>query len=340
MYRNCIFCSGELGTNEAIESFPVGRQVAFDASRGRLWAVCGQCGRWNLAPIEERWEPVEAAEKLFRDARMRAQSENIGLARLPDGTRLVRVGSAYEGELAAWRYGSQLIARRKRYIITSAAAMAGSLALWSGVAAIGVGIFGFMGVSSQVNRWKRQRIVHRVKLPGEPDIIVRRWHVPGIGLEAEGFNDFGVSIRDAHRKTPAMTGGGEVRRDSPDVVMLKGASARALLGRAMVAVNEKGATQSKLDEANRMLVDAGGAERLLLRTAFSKHGLGKKAGDTRALVGPASLAFEMALNEESERHALEGELATLAAAWKEAEEIAAIADNLPFELEIRRLLAR
>ena len=36
----------------------------------------------------------------------------------------------------------------------------------------------------------------------------------------------------------------------------------------------------------------------------------------------------MALHEEQERRALEGELWILEQAWKEAEEIAAIADNL------------
>ena len=40
------------------------------------------------------------------------------------------------------------------------------------------------------------------------------------------------------------------------------------------------------------------------------------------------LALEMALHEEDERRALEGELWRLEQAWKEAEEIAAIADNL------------
>ena len=40
------------------------------------------------------------------------------------------------------------------------------------------------------------------------------------------------------------------------------------------------------------------------------------------------LALEMALHEESERRALQGELAGLEAAWKEAEEIAKIADSL------------
>ena len=36
----------------------------------------------------------------------------------------------------------------------------------------------------------------------------------------------------------------------------------------------------------------------------------------------------MALHEDTERVALEGELAVLEAAWREAEEIASIADNL------------
>ena len=40
------------------------------------------------------------------------------------------------------------------------------------------------------------------------------------------------------------------------------------------------------------------------------------------------LALEMALHEEQERRALEGELKVLEAAWKAAEEIAEISDNL------------
>ncbi|HEV2129509.1 MAG TPA: hypothetical protein VGR27_00310, partial [Longimicrobiaceae bacterium] len=117
MYRTCIFCSADLGANEALEEFPVGGRLAFDAWKGRLWAVCPQCTRWNMAPIEERWEAIESAEKLFRDSRLRVHSENIGLAKLPDGTRLIRVGEALPRELAAWRYGDQLIRRRKQTLL-------------------------------------------------------------------------------------------------------------------------------------------------------------------------------------------------------------------------------
>jgi hypothetical protein len=48
------------------------------------------------------------------------------------------------------------------------------------------------------------------------------------------------------------------------------------------------------------------------------------------------LALEMAANEDWECRAVEGELAELEAAWREAEEIAAIADNL-FELRAPQL---
>ncbi len=50
----------------AIEHFPVGRRLAFDAAKGRLWVVCHHCGRWNLSPLEERWEAIEECERLFR----------------------------------------------------------------------------------------------------------------------------------------------------------------------------------------------------------------------------------------------------------------------------------
>ncbi len=48
----------------------------------------------------------------------------------------------------------------------------------------------------------------------------------------------------------------------------------------------------------------------------------------------------MAANEDAERRALQGELATLERAWQEAEEIAAIADDLLLPTGVRARLAR
>lgn len=54
VYSTCIFCNGRLGTNEVVEEFPVGRRVAYDPGKGRLWALCPSCRQWNLSPLETR----------------------------------------------------------------------------------------------------------------------------------------------------------------------------------------------------------------------------------------------------------------------------------------------
>src|SRR6185437_157840 len=59
MYSTCLFCNKTLGANETFETFPVGKRIAFDAAKGRLWVVCPHCERWNLSPLEERWEAIE-----------------------------------------------------------------------------------------------------------------------------------------------------------------------------------------------------------------------------------------------------------------------------------------
>src|SRR6478735_8718280 len=107
MYATCLFCNGDLGRNEVIETFPVGRRLAFDAAKGRLWVVCRRCSRWNLTPLEERWEAIEACERLYRDTRKRVATDEIGLAKARDGLALVRIGRPVFPEYAGWRYGTR-----------------------------------------------------------------------------------------------------------------------------------------------------------------------------------------------------------------------------------------
>ncbi|MEO8448301.1 MAG: hypothetical protein ABI647_00835 [Gemmatimonadota bacterium] len=44
----------------------VGRRSAFDSANGRLWVVCKKCDRWNLTPLGDRSEALDAdfADKL------------------------------------------------------------------------------------------------------------------------------------------------------------------------------------------------------------------------------------------------------------------------------------
>jgi hypothetical protein len=75
------------------------------------------------------------------------------------------------------------------------------------------------------------------------------------------------------------------------------------------------------------------AERLIVRlTSRSFWAHGGTGSEERTLLHRVPdidrLALEMAANEDAERRALKGELNQLREAWREAEEIAAIADHL------------
>src|SRR4051812_187541 len=143
MYSTCLFCTKPLGSNESLETFPVGKRLAFDAAKGRLWVVCPHCERWNLTPLEERWEAIEQGEKLFRDARQRVSTDNIGLAKLRSGTTLIRIGDPQRPEFAAWRYGDQFGRRRRRQLILAGGGVAALGILVAGGVSAGVGIGGF-----------------------------------------------------------------------------------------------------------------------------------------------------------------------------------------------------
>jgi hypothetical protein len=338
VYRSCIYCSAGLGANEALEAFPVGKRIAFDAARGRLWAVCAKCGRWNLAPIEERWEPVEEAERLFRDARLRAQSENIGLAKLRDGTHLIRVGQALQGELAAWRYGDQLVRRRRHFLIASGAVAVGGLVVAGGMAwalASG-GVFSLFGNAGTFVRHLRQRRVFDyvpagISPTGRP-LPLRRWHLNMARLTAAEDGSLALRVPNATFRDQPMGTLGRYRED-PSPLLLPDADARRVLARGAVHLNAKGANRRHVGDALGLLAGAGSAEGYLRRLAAEGRPLRgenrrARAGTDQPLERTPLLALEMALHEEQERRALEGELAVLEAAWRDAEEIAAIADRL------------
>ena len=121
MLSQCIYCHVQLPKNQTIEHFSLGRRIAFDPARGRLWAICSSCRLWNLAPIEERWEALEELERLTHDrGRLLSQTDSISLFKAED-LDVVRVGKARLVEEAWWRYGQELQRRRARYRIVHAA---------------------------------------------------------------------------------------------------------------------------------------------------------------------------------------------------------------------------
>lgn len=107
MERPCPVC-GTLLSILPPEGPREGVRLAFDPVRGRLWRVCPGCGRWHPVPLESRWEALEASEEAFRArGRLLLSGRELALAAV-DGGELVRVGRAPRPELAGWRYGNDL----------------------------------------------------------------------------------------------------------------------------------------------------------------------------------------------------------------------------------------
>ena len=323
-----MFCKKPLGSNEVVESFPVGRRLAFDAATGRLWVVCRSCERWNLTPLEERWEAVETCEKLFRDTRVRTSSENIGLAKHREGLELVRIGKPLRPEFAAWRYGDQFGRRLRRAAVfgtVAGVASVGGMALGGWIAGLGG-----LGVGSVIYRsieaWQTFRPTAFFR-PGDGDL---RW-MNGFGIRrarlAPADDETGFNVE---AKSRSFLAGKRERFKGEDAVRVL----QAILPRA----NAKGGRPTTVQSAVRRIEYAGTPHRFVRRLA-RRHQF-YPAGQMRALETPARLALEMALHEEQERRALEGELWRLEQAWKEAEEIAAIADSLVLPKGTSRFMAR
>lgn len=337
MYSTCLFCNASLGSNEVVESFPVGRRLAFDAANGRLWVVCRKCERWNLSPLEERWEAIECCERLFRDTRLRVSTDNIGLARVGGGMELVRIGPALRPEFAAWRYGDQFGRRRRRKLIRVGlgvgivgGAVAGGIAL--GVSA-GVG-FGSGGWWI----WRGIYAGYRRIAYGSPEAIVAR--VP-YEDEHHGAQLVALQRRRLVDVRLGTSGSGKLLLSLPttgrDVVHLTGDEAQRAASYVLPAINWAGAEKREVEQAVQLIEDSRRAPSEFVYEIASRAGIGKRLHE---LPNAARLALEMASHEDSERRAMEGELALLEAAWRQAEEIAKIADNLLIPPSVDEFLER
>ena len=314
MYKTCMFCNRPLGENQVVEQFPVGRRLAFDAIQGRLWVVCRKCERWNLSPIEERWEAVEMCERLFRDTRVRVSTENVGLAKHPEGLELVRIGQPMRPEFAAWRYGDQFGRRRKRAIIygVGGAAVIGGIVVGGAITGVGGGLvwqgFNFWNI------WTHGRTLAKLRTDDGRVIKLNNPDLLGTRLRpAQDGHRFSLEVRKKKKRE-----------------RFEGAEAERLLGQIIPKMNRNGGEKRTVQEAVSEIEHHGHPDEYLSDVVTGDRFQDKKGipGYVNKMPKPTKLALEMALHEEQERRALEGELWRLERAWEEAEEIAAIADSL------------
>jgi len=364
MYSTCLFCNSSLGANDRIAAFPVGRRLAYDPARGRLWVICARCTRWNLSPLEERWEAIDECERLFRGTRLRYSTDNIGLGRVGEHLELVRIGPALLPEIASWRYGTRIEQylstnnghRSSRALVRRGTALPRWIARRAAAALAGyattVGLSDEAMLKLRTFRRGDAVLARTVDETGLP-IVIRYAHLgaaelirperdapwrlvvrhdggvarlaEGVGLRTAGKMlaslNFGVaSNAEIHHAIAKLDQAGDREGYFTRVASL---AMRTHWGRVPDAPDEGLIEPAASSFAERI------ALQLANRSFWGRGGTGSE--ETTPLFRLPSvdrLALEMASNEDIERRALEGELASLTQAWKEAEEIAQISDGL------------
>jgi hypothetical protein len=326
MYRTCAFCNAALRGDGGPSGLGVGRRVAFDEWRGRLWVVCPACARWNLTPLDDRLDRIEAVARAAREGRLVAASPQVALIHW-HGYELVRVGQPPRVELAGWRYGERLKARareRAKVVVPLTVAAVG-LGIAANVA-IG-GSFGFFIWNfGRVANWAYVGLLgnRRVTL-SEPLLCeacgsvlqLRARHVQDGRLSNEAHGDLALLLR-----CPSC---------GKEGALLTGADAAHALRRGLTFLNSGPAARRRAEAAAREVDRAGGPE-ALIRDAS------RGAATLRSLPPERRLALEIAVDELAEVTELERQ-------WIEAEQIAGIADGMlsttpELEDHLRRLKAR
>jgi len=339
LYTRCLVCAHPFEANEQLAHMPHGTRVAFDPVRGRLWMVCRACRRWSLTPIEDRWEALEELEKLTRDnARLLSQTDNIALLKAGN-LEIVRVGRAQLIEEAWWRYGRELTSRRQKYRqLGIAGSVAAGAVMLGGWATGGMSVFGIwlvMGHGKETvrdsARWLRFGSSAWYGRSSCEACGQELRSIPYSGRSSLGL--FPGSERgklDVVARCPRC---GEYRDGG---LRLTGQEAERTLRRVLAYHHFAGASERRVGSAAKLIQEAGSPQdltRIVVRD-------GRRLGDIQRTGG---IALEIAMNEATEQHLLELELAELEAHWKREEELAEIVDGeltpLPTLEAIRRRVA-
>jgi hypothetical protein len=309
MYHTCAFCNGKLDGDGGPSGLGVGRRLAFDEAKGRLWVICPRCSRWNLAPLDDRLERIESLARAAADGRVAAATEQVALIRW-QRYDLVRVGKPRRLEFATWRYGERLRARRREQLKVMVPVTIAAVGL---AVAVNVQTGGSLGVFI----WNFPRLMRgvytelvgrrRVALVEPPTcercgrvMLLRAKHVRYARVVSEQHADVALILScPVCRAEGAMLGG-------PD------AHVALRQGLTYLALTQWG--RQRAEDAARLVEGAGGPDALIRDVA-------RRALTLRSLGPERRLALEIAVDERAE---LEG----LTRQWQEAEELAEIADGV------------
>lgn len=299
MFERCLICREPFPETGALRHLPRGDRVAYDAEKGRLWVVCRRCRRWNLVPLEDRWEVLEELEALLgvgkeSGGRTRLLSETANVALFKAGPlEVIRIGGADYAEEASWRYGRS---------VNQVPGAEEDLSVQAELPRIPK----FLQARGIVWRGKKscpacQYIFTELPYSDRNILVVR---------SSEGTSLAPTLIRRCPRCRDAEHGG----------LHLEGLEAELVLLRLLAFEHHSGAPMDRIRAAARMVQDPDGAATLV--RILTRHG--RPLGD----IPPVGiLALEMVTNAAREATLVKMELAELTFRWRQEEELAALVDG-------------
>ncbi len=315
--------------------------------------MCPKCARWNLTPLEERWEAFDECERAYRETRKRVSTDNIALARLRDGTDLIRIGQPLRPEFAAWRYERVIRKRRwKTYggiAIGAGATLAFNAPYYFAAVLAPHLMLPSMVVMTSFSAANAYRATHTEHWRRHMSIPLDAGELAHLTLAQLRRTQFRMGGDGELRVTIVHDGRRRMLRRmlvDQHQTELVGTAAHEVLRRVIVGVNHDGAARAEvrvaldiLEAASSQPARQGRAQETmpedplrpfmheLLQHEPWKARAPEQRGLLRTMHTPYRVALEMLLHEEDERRAMAGELGALYARWEEAERIAKISDG-------------
>lgn len=308
MYTTCAFCNAKLDGDGGPSGLGVGRRIAFDEWKGRLWVICSRCARWNLTPFDDRLERIETLARVAGAGRVTAATEQIALIRW-ERYELVRVGKPPRTELAHWRYGERLAQRardRMKVVIpltvgAVAVGVAANVALGGGLGVVVMNLHNFtQQIYTAIIGNKRVQLVEPPTCARCGQIMeLRAKHVQHARLIPESRAELALLL--------------SCPRCRSEGALVTGDVAGQVLRQGLTYLNANRNSRRHARDAAHTVDEAGGAPELI-------RDLSRRETTLRALKPGRRLALEMAVDEQAELLDLERQ-------WREAEELADIADG-------------
>lgn len=302
----CAFCQTSLAPGPPWAPGE-GHRLAYDPHKGRLWGVCTACGRWNLTPLEDRWETLEACERAVKDRGVeRLRTPHLSLLDVKKG-ELIRVGDPAREEFVDWRYGPRLFSSfRKAGFLTRI------LSQLPPPPPAGYDPYKRVFAMEDESPWLASPFLEAAsslrylfsQLPLAPACPACE---RPLGLKPWDFQRLRILSSPHGIGVLAICGfcGGEVLPDLRD--------ARPTLRLALGLVTAPTILRGVAHPAASELDQAGGASEFLIQLSRDDLSLGE-------MTLPARAGLLIALDEGAEAEALEAE-------WRVAEEVAAISDG-------------